>query len=220
MCQVTWTLLPHAHLFFFLAFCTLLLQLGLCILCMLCLWNCPVCISRQELQKVSFLTNLLGAEFKNPCGLLAFFFWALIGEIQYVVFCVFLWLVHFAFVLFVWYICAVFSLFVTKPSDWLWTMFLKGFVVCQVGQNLNLINRHVCCVVFLSVQGNSMACQGQYVTAIECFTKAIQLDGSDYRLVQFIVELFLFIVMSLMILLLSQYVCWWVCKTANRHCEA
>ena len=26
-----------------------------------------------------------------------------------------------------------------------------------------------------------MACQGQYVTAIECFTKAIQLDGSDYR---------------------------------------
>jgi len=145
MCQVTWTLLPHAHLFFFLAFCTLLLQLGLCILCMLCLWNCPVCISRQELQKVSFLTNLLGAEFKNPCGLLAFFFWALIGEIQYVVFCVFLWLVHFAFVLFVWYICVVFSLFVTKPSDWLWRMFLKGFVVCQLGQNLNLNQSAVMC---------------------------------------------------------------------------
>jgi len=32
-----------------------------------------------------------------------------------------------------------------------------------------------------SVQGNSMACQGQYVTAIEFFTKAIQLDSSDYR---------------------------------------
>lgn len=32
-----------------------------------------------------------------------------------------------------------------------------------------------------AIQGNSMACQGQYVSAIECFTKAIQLDSSDYR---------------------------------------
>ena len=153
---------------FFLAFCTLLLQLGLCILCMLCLWNCPVCISCQELQKVSFLTNLLGAEFKNPCGLLAFFFWALIGEIQYVVFCVFLWLVHFAFVLFVWYICVVFSLFVTKPSDWLWRMFLKGFVVCQLGQNLNLINRQWCARVLCCVSVSPRQQHGLSGTVRDC----------------------------------------------------
>lgn len=32
-----------------------------------------------------------------------------------------------------------------------------------------------------AIQGNAMACQGQYVVAVECFTKAIQLDSSDYR---------------------------------------
>ena len=41
----------------------------------------------------------------------------------------------------------------------------------------------------VTVQGNTMACQGQYVAAIEYFTKAIQLDSSDYRSVSVIVVL-------------------------------
>jgi len=40
--------------------------------------------------------------------------------------------------------------------------------------------RYMYCV-FAAVKGNEMACQGQYVAAIEFFTKAIQLDSSDYR---------------------------------------
>jgi Flp pilus assembly protein TadD len=32
-----------------------------------------------------------------------------------------------------------------------------------------------------AVQGNNLACAGQYEAAVEYFTKAIQLDGFDYR---------------------------------------
>jgi len=36
-------------------------------------------------------------------------------------------------------------------------------------------------IVSVLVQGNTKACEGQYVAAIEFFTKAIQLDSTDYR---------------------------------------
>jgi len=45
-------------------------------------------------------------------------------------------------------------------------------------------NRFILLAVYplsVLVQGNAKACEGQYVAAIEYFTKAIQLDSTDYR---------------------------------------
>ena len=58
-------------------------------------------------------------------------------------------------------------------------MFLRVLVL--VDMDKAPLNGCRCIYVCVAVQGNAMACQGQYVVAVECFTKAIQLDSSDYR---------------------------------------